>query len=108
MKKEIVFIKYALSALLIVTSVTSCSDLLDTKPLGIATVGDLSTGGFEADAFGLYGQLRSTAASDWTRYWFQSIRSDDAAKGSTLQDAAQAGTDLNDFGDESDRLILFL
>lgn len=98
MKKEIVFSKYALSALLMLTSVTSCSDLLDTKPLGVATVGDLSTGGFEADAFGLYGQLRSTAVSDWTRYWFQSIRSDDAAKGSTLQDAAQAGADFNDFG----------
>ena len=98
MKKEIVFIKYALGALLILTSLTSCNDLLDTKPLGVATAGDLSTGGFEADAFGLYGQLRSSAVSDWTRYWFQSIRSDDAAKGSSPQDAAQAGADLNDFG----------
>lgn len=98
MKKRIVFIKYALSALLILTSMTSCSDFLDTEPLGVATVGDLSTGGFEADAFGLYGQLRSTAVSDWTRYWFQSIRSDDAAKGSSQADAAQAGADFNDFG----------
>lgn len=98
MKKEIVFIKYALSALLILTSMTSCSDLLDTKPLGVATVGDLSTGGFEADAFGLYGQLRSSAVSDWTRYWFQSIRSDDAAKGSSTPDQAQAGADFNNFG----------
>ncbi|MGZ0015966.1 RagB/SusD family nutrient uptake outer membrane protein [Yeosuana sp. AK3] len=98
MKKEIVFIKQVLSTLLILTSMTSCSDLLDTKPLGVATVGDLTTGGFEADAFGLYGQLRSTAVSDWTRYWFQSIRSDDAAKGSSTGDAAQAGADLNDFG----------
>ncbi|HEX9828233.1 MAG TPA: RagB/SusD family nutrient uptake outer membrane protein [Flavobacteriaceae bacterium] len=98
MKKEIVFIKYAFSALLILTSMTSCSDLLDTKPLGVATVGDLSTGGFEADAFGLYGQLRSSAVSNWTRYWFQSIRSDDAAKGSTEADQSQAGADFNEFG----------
>ncbi|NCO63661.1 MAG: RagB/SusD family nutrient uptake outer membrane protein [Flavobacteriales bacterium] len=98
MKKEIVFIKQVLSTLLILTSMTSCSDLLDTKPLGVATVGDLTTGGFEADAFGLYGQLRTTAVSDWTRHWFQSIRSDDAAKGSSTGDAAQAGADLNDFG----------
>jgi hypothetical protein len=77
---------------------TSCSDLLDTKPLGVAITGDLSTGGFEADAFGLYGQLRSSAVSDWTRYWFQSIRSDDAAKGSSVPDAAQAGADFNEFG----------
>jgi hypothetical protein len=98
MKKEIVFIKYALSAMLILTSMTSCSDLLDTKPLGVAAVGDLSTGGFEADAFGLYGQLRSSAVSNWTRYWFQSNRSDDAAKGSSAADQAQAGADFNNFG----------
>ena len=90
MKKEIAFIKYALSALLML--------LLDTKPLGVATVGDLTTGGFEADAFGLYGQLRNSGVSNWTRYWFQSIRSDDAAKGSSPQDQAQAGADFNDFG----------
>jgi hypothetical protein len=98
MKKDIVFIKYALSAMLILTSMTSCSDLLDTKPLGVATVGDLSTGGFEADAFGLYGQLRSTAVSDWNRYWFQSIRSDDATKGSSAADQAQGGADFDNFG----------
>ena len=102
--KETFFnIKYTLGALLILLFITSCNgDLLDTKPLGIATVGDLTTGGFEADAFGLYGQLRNSAVSDWTRYWFQSIRSDDAAKGSSAGDAAQAGADFNDFGYSKD------
>lgn len=98
--KETFFsIKYAFGALLIVLFITSCNDdLLDTRPLGVATEGDLTTGGFEADAFGLYGQLRNSGVSDWTRYWFQSIRSDDAEKGSSVGDAAQAGADFNDFG----------
>ncbi len=96
MKKEIVFIKHALSAILIL-SITSCSDILDTKPLGVATGGDLSTGGFEADAFGLYGELRNSGVSNWTRYWFQSIRSDDAKKGSSAGDQAQGGADFDQF-----------
>ena len=80
--------RYALCTLLIITGIASCTDL-DTKPLGSAVEGDLSVGGFEAQAFGLYGQLRTTAVSDWTRYWFQSIRSDDAAKGSSSTDQAE-------------------
>jgi len=68
MKKD-AFFKYGLGVLLILLSGNSCtSDLLDTKPLGVATVGDLSTGGFEADAFGLYGLLRDSGVSNWTRY----------------------------------------
>lgn len=102
MKKEIVFITYAFCALLMLTSITSCSDMLDTKPLGVATVGDLSTGGFEADAFGLYGQLRNSAVSNWTRYWFQSIRSDDAEKGSSAGDQAGPGADFNEFAYSKD------
>ncbi|GAA4954625.1 RagB/SusD family nutrient uptake outer membrane protein [Algibacter agarivorans] len=99
MKKKITFIntKYALGVLLMLLSITSCDDLLDTKPLGVAVDGDLTTGGFEADVFGLYGQLRESAVTDWTRYWFQSIRSDDAEKGSTAADAAELGADFNDF-----------
>src|SRR5690606_16061592 len=33
----------------------------------------------------------------WQRYWFGSIRSDDAAKGSTAGDSAANGTAFNDF-----------
>ncbi len=97
-KETYFYIKYALGALLILLSITSCNDdFLDTKPLGVATVGDLTTGGFEADAFGLYGQLRNSNVSNWTRYWFQSIRSDDAEKGSSAGDQAQGGSDFDDF-----------
>ncbi len=98
MKKEIVFIKNIIGALLMLSFIISCTnDLLDTKPLGVATVGDLTTGGFEADAFGLYGQLRDSGVSNWTRFWFQSIRSDDADKGSSAGDQAQGGADFNEF-----------
>jgi hypothetical protein len=89
-------IKYSLFAILILTSFSSCTDL-DTKPLGTAVDGDLSAGGFEAQAFGLYGQLRSTAVSDWTRYWFQCIRSDDAAKGSSPTDQAEQANSFDNF-----------
>ncbi|MDP9954548.1 hypothetical protein J2X97_000185 [Epilithonimonas hungarica] len=35
--------------------------------------------------------------TNWTRYWFQSIRSDDAAKGSSATDAADIGALLDNF-----------
>lgn len=76
----------------------SCNDdLLDTKPLGQATGDELAVGGQEAAVFGLYGQFRTTAVGDWQRYWFGSIRSDDAAKGSSTTDAAEFGNVFNDF-----------
>jgi len=81
---------FALSSVMVI----SCDDeFLDRKPLGVATEGDLTAGGFEEKAFGLYGKMRTESGmTDWLRYWFQSIRSDDAAKGSTATDAASYGT----------------
>lgn len=81
---------FALSSVMVI----SCDDeFLDRKPLGVATEGDLTAGGFEEKAFGLYGKMRTESGmTDWLRYWFQSIRSDDAAKGSTATDAASFGT----------------
>lgn len=80
--------------------ITSCNDedFLDRLPEGVATEGDLSAGGLEEKAFGLYGKMRTEAGiTDWTRYWFQSIRSDDAAKGSSVTDAAAFGTIFDSF-----------
>ncbi|AWA30830.1 RagB/SusD family nutrient uptake outer membrane protein [Flavobacterium magnum] len=73
----------------------SCNDddFLDKKPEGQAVPGEVEIGGFDAQAFGLYAKFRTQAGiADWSRYWFQSIRSDDAAKGSTSDDAAGFGT----------------
>ncbi|MDI1256131.1 MAG: RagB/SusD family nutrient uptake outer membrane protein [Flavobacterium sp.] len=94
--KKINFIKLSFVAVAsLALTTTACDDdsFLDRKPLGVATEGDIAAGGFEEKAFGLYGQLRSEdGVTTWQRYWFQSIRSDDAAKGSTSTDAAAYGT----------------
>ncbi|WP_026715199.1 RagB/SusD family nutrient uptake outer membrane protein [Flavobacterium daejeonense] len=93
-------IKLSLFALLAVTVLNSCNDdeFLDRKPLGTATEGDLTAGGYEEKAFGLYGKIRTQeGVTNWDRYWFQSIRSDDAQKGSTATDAATRGNVMDKF-----------
>ena len=100
MKNYKYIIKTALLVTLMIPLFTACNDddFLDKKPLGIATDGDLTAGGFEEKAFGLYGKIRNTTGvTDWTRYWFQGIRSDDAAKGSTTTDAATMGNIMDSF-----------
>ncbi len=94
-------LKFSLIGVLLLAGLSACndSDFLDRKPLGLATEGDLSnTGGFEEKAFGLYGQLRTEdGVTNWVRYWFQSIRSDDAMKGSNTGDQASQGTVFDSF-----------
>jgi hypothetical protein len=100
MKNYRFIIKLSLIASLALPTINSCSDadFLDMKPLGVATEGDLAAGGFEESAFGLYGKIRTQEGiSDWYRYWFQSIRSDDAAKGSSPTDAATLGNVMDNF-----------
>lgn len=92
--KKTKLIRYSFVAMTLITLSTSCNDdeFLERKPLGTAIEGDRDLGGFEEQAFGLYGRMRTESGiTDWTRYWFQSIRSDDAAKGSTPTDAAAFG-----------------
>lgn len=100
MKNYRFIIKLSLIATLALPTINSCSDadFLDMKPLGVATQGDLAAGGFEESAFGLYGKIRTQfGVTDWNRYWFQSIRSDDAAKGSSPTDAATFGNVMDNF-----------
>jgi hypothetical protein len=100
MKNNRFIIKIALVATLALPTIHSCSDadFLEMKPLGVAAAGDLAAGGFEEQAFGLYGKIRTQfGVTDWTRYWFQSIRSDDAAKGSSPTDAATLGNVMDNF-----------
>lgn len=100
MKNNKFIIKIALIATLALPTINSCSDadFLDKKPLGVAAEGDLAAGGFEELAFGLYGKLRTQEGiADWHRYWFQSIRSDDAAKGSNSTDAPIWGNAMENF-----------
>ena len=100
MKTYRFIVKLSLIATLAFPLINSCSDadFLDMKPLGVAAEGDLSAGGFEEKAFGLYGKIRTQEGiADWYRYWFQSIRSDDAAKGSSPTDAATLGNIMDNF-----------
>lgn len=78
---------------------TSCQDdFLDRLPLGeVANNEELGVGGEEAAVFGIYSLLRTTNVGSWNRFWFGSIRSDDAQKGSTAGDSAANGTAFNDF-----------
>lgn len=100
MKNYKYIIKFSLLALLAMPVLNSCNDdeFLNRKPLGTATEGDLKAGGFEEKAFGLYGKIRTqSGVTNWDRYWFQSIRSDDAQKGSTTNDAATRGNIMDKF-----------
>lgn len=100
MKKYKFIIKLSFITALALPILHSCNndDFLDMKPLGVATDGDLAAGGFEEKAFGLYGKIRTEGGvADWNRYWFQSIRSDDAAKGSTPTDASTLGNVMDSY-----------
>lgn len=82
---------------LMLVSFSCQDDFLDRLPLGeVANNEELGVGGQEAAVFGIYSLLR-TRVGGWERYWFGSIRSDDAQKGSTPGDAAAFGNTFNDF-----------
>lgn len=97
--KNINKIKFFALASLLALGVASCDDdFLDRKPLGNAAAGDLPGGGFEERTFGLYGLMRtSDGVTNIPRLFFQSIRSDDAMKGSTSSDASLQGNIFDGF-----------
>lgn len=100
MKKHNKILKFFFLSISVLALNSSCNDdeFLDKKRLGVASEGDLTAGGFEEKAFGLYGALRTKdGVSDLSRYWFQSIRSDDATKGSTASDLATQGNALDGY-----------
>ena len=87
--------------------ISGCDKFLDRKPLGVATVGDLSQGGVEGNTFGLYGKIREVEGmTSFSRLWFQSIRSDDAQKGSTTGDLADGGQIMDDFQYTKDHWLM--
>ncbi|RZJ65210.1 MAG: RagB/SusD family nutrient uptake outer membrane protein [Flavobacterium sp.] len=93
--KRTKFLKIPVIACAVIALMTGCDDkeFLDKKPEGYATGDEYPAGGLEAQVFGLLGRMRTEdGITTWQRYWFQSIRSDDAAKGSTVTDAAAYGT----------------
>lgn len=87
---------FGVAALLIITA-AGCTKFLDRKPLQ-ATLTDLNQGALEAQSFGLYSTLRSYAGFS-TLPWldFNSIRDDDAQKGSSTTDGAEINTEFETF-----------
>jgi hypothetical protein len=81
----------------VVISIVSCKKYLDRKPL-TATLDDLHQGTLEAQSFGLYSILRGYAGFS-TLPWidFNSIRDDDAEKGSSTTDGAEIDAEFNTF-----------
>ncbi len=77
--------------------VSGCKKYLDRKPLS-ATFTDLNQGALETPVFGLYSTLRSYNGFS-TLPWidFNSIRDDDAMKGSSLSDGAEINTEFETF-----------
>src|SRR5215469_9905698 len=74
-----------------------CSKFLDRKPLS-ATQNDLGSGSFEAKALGLYSALRNDAGfSNLPWLDFNSIRDEDAQKGSSVSDGAEINAEFETF-----------
>lgn len=103
------YIKLSFTILLsipLMFGMSGCKKFLDRKPLGVATEGDITQGGLEGQVFGLYGALRKDGMSGFPMLWFKSIRSDDAQKGSTSGDLADAGSYMDQFQYSKDHWLL--
>ena len=107
MIKQKRFLWNLLLLLPLLTGVAGCKKFLDRKPLGNATEGDLTQGGVEGKVFGLYGGLVNTdGLTNFPMLWFKGIRSDDAQKGSTPGDLADAGQAMDNFQYTKDHWLL--
>lgn len=86
-----------LIALPIVIIVSGCKKYLDRKPL-TATLNDLNQGGVEGEVLNMYNILRGYAGfSSLPWLDFQSIRDDDAQKGSDANDGREINTEFETF-----------
>lgn len=95
MKKRSIYI--VLIALGASVALGSCKKFLDRKPLS-ATYDDLHQGTLEAQSFGLYSNLRTLAGfSSLPWLDFNSIRDDDAQKGSSQTDGAEINAEFETF-----------
>jgi starch-binding outer membrane protein, SusD/RagB family len=81
----------------LIAGISGCKKFLDRRPLGVGTEEDISGGGLEGKVFGLYGALRNDGMTGFNMLWFKTIRSDDAAKGSTPGDIADGAAIFDNF-----------
>ena len=91
-----------LSAISLLMLFSGCSKFLDRKPL-TATLDDLKQGSLEGQSYGLYSNLRYLAgfcSLPWLD--FNSIRDDDAEKGSSLTDGNEITAEFEHFNYSKD------
>ncbi|HTE08826.1 MAG TPA: RagB/SusD family nutrient uptake outer membrane protein, partial [Flavitalea sp.] len=95
--KHIKFNLWLLFAICALTGISGCQKFLDRQPLK-ATLDDLNTGKLEAQVLNMYSQMRSAGAFA-TLPWvdFHSIRGDDAAKGSDINDGGEVVTEFDTY-----------
>ncbi len=97
MKSNKVFFWSLMILTSIMFTVSGCKKFLDRKPLS-ATLDDLSQGTLEAQSLGLYNTVNTWAGFN-TLPWldFNSIRDDDAEKGSSVTDGAEINAEFETF-----------
>lgn len=97
MKTYIKFFSGIFAIIAVLFFTTSCNKFLDRKPL-TATLSDINQGTLEQQALGMYSTLRtSTAFNSLPWIDFNSIRDDDAAKGSSSTDGAEIDAEFDNF-----------
>lgn len=97
--KKYITNKLYISLLLIVTvfTQTACSDMFDQKPQGTVTDEDVKSS-FETKIFGLYGKARGwNVSSGLPAIAVQSLRSEDAEKGSAIDDGVNDANFFDEF-----------
>src|ERR1700704_117111 len=85
-----------LAITMLLMTVAGCKKFLDRKPL-TATLDDLHQGGLEAQSLGLYSTLQYAGFSTLPWLDFNSIRDDDAQKGSSQTDGAEINAEFEHF-----------
>src|SRR5271165_5688398 len=88
---------YLLLAVPVFTTISGCQKFLDRKPL-TATYSDLNVGALDNQSLGLYNNLRNDAGfSSLPWLDFNSIRDEDAQKGSSTTDGAEINAEFETF-----------
>jgi starch-binding outer membrane protein, SusD/RagB family len=77
--------------------ISACKKFLDRQPLGSAIEGDVVQGAVEQQVFGLYSAVRDWGMTQLPYLMVHSVRSDDADKGSTVTDGADAEAMYDNF-----------
>lgn len=96
MKKNKILFWSLVLAVPVLVSLAGCQKFLDRKPL-TATLNDLNQGVLESQSLGLYNVLQYAGFSTLPWIDFQSIRDDDAQKGSSTTDGAEIDAEFDKF-----------